>query len=108
MDNNLVQLDSSVYTNIFIPTEGEITPTANKYRQQVSPRESERVSGRIFLDLNRKREAAMWPLTLTDVLKGEHVALRYGFAWIREAAMLTISLNGCVSVCRRLTSTTRS
>lgn len=35
IDNLLSQLDSSVYTNIFVPTEGdEFGPTAEKYRQQ--------------------------------------------------------------------------
>jgi hypothetical protein len=39
IDNLLSQLDSSVYTNIFVPTEGdEFGPTAEKYRQQVCVR----------------------------------------------------------------------
>jgi hypothetical protein len=35
VDNELSQLDSSVYTQIFIPSDGEINPTAFKYRDQV-------------------------------------------------------------------------
>jgi hypothetical protein len=36
IDNTLSQLDSSVYTQIFIPTDGEISPDALKYQKQVS------------------------------------------------------------------------
>lgn len=35
IDNTLSQLDSSVYTQIFIPTDGEISPDALKYQKQV-------------------------------------------------------------------------
>lgn len=35
VDNELSQLDSSVYTQIFIPSDGEINPSALKYRDQV-------------------------------------------------------------------------
>lgn len=34
IDNTLSQLDSSVYTQIFIPTDGEISPDALKYQKQ--------------------------------------------------------------------------
>lgn len=34
IDNTLSQLDSSVYTQIFIPSEGELNPAAFKYRDQ--------------------------------------------------------------------------
>jgi hypothetical protein len=36
VDNELSQLDSSVYTQIFIPSDGELNPSAFKYRDQVS------------------------------------------------------------------------
>ncbi len=36
IDNNMSQLDSSVYTQIFIPSEGELNSAAVKYQQQVS------------------------------------------------------------------------
>lgn len=36
VDNEMTQLDSSVYTQIFIPSEGELNPAAFKYRDQVS------------------------------------------------------------------------
>ena len=35
VDNELSQLDSSVYTQIFIPSDGELNPSAFKYRDQV-------------------------------------------------------------------------
>ncbi len=35
VDNELSQLDSSVYTQIFIPSDGELNPAAFKYRDQV-------------------------------------------------------------------------
>lgn len=37
VDNELSQLDSSVYTQIFIPSDGELNPSAFKYRDQVCP-----------------------------------------------------------------------
>lgn len=51
-----------------------------------------------LFDLNRKREA-MWPLTFTDLRQRRACGVSIWLCLGREAAMLIISLNGCVCLC---------